>query len=160
MLFRSILDRRGRLPLSLRLLAPAEEGEAPGRRLYATTRHVGARRLKLLAGRGIDAVVVGEGPRGLDLEELLDRLARSGISQVLVEGGPALAGSFLDLGLAREVAAYIAPRLLGGKLSRGSLEGRGATGLDFTPWISNPGVHRLGRDFLIEGRIHNSRAQE
>ncbi|MEU4698374.1 bifunctional diaminohydroxyphosphoribosylaminopyrimidine deaminase/5-amino-6-(5-phosphoribosylamino)uracil reductase RibD [Nonomuraea dietziae] len=52
-------------------------------------------------------------PDGLDLRALLTELARRQIVSVFVEGGPALAGSFLREGLVNRVVAYLAPALLG-----------------------------------------------
>jgi len=51
---------------------------------------------------------------GHDLPRLTRRLcARHGVRHLLVEGGPAVAGSFLAAGLVDEVVAYLAPALLG-----------------------------------------------
>ncbi|GAA2384311.1 bifunctional diaminohydroxyphosphoribosylaminopyrimidine deaminase/5-amino-6-(5-phosphoribosylamino)uracil reductase RibD [Nonomuraea africana] len=52
-------------------------------------------------------------PKGLDLHALLAELARREIVSVFVEGGPALAGSFMREGLVDRVVAYLAPALLG-----------------------------------------------
>ena len=48
-----------------------------------------------------------------DLRFLLDELSKRGVQQVLVEGGPHVAASFLRESLVDEVCVYIAPKVLG-----------------------------------------------
>ena len=47
------------------------------------------------------------------------------ITSVLLEGGPHLAGSFMDAGEIDEVRLFIAPLVLGGRMARDPLEGEG-----------------------------------
>lgn len=70
---------------------------------------------------------------GLDLHALLDELRRRQIVSVFLEGGPALAGSFVREGLVDRVVAYVAPALLG--------SGRSALGEAGVPTIAD--THRL-----------------
>ena len=49
-----------------------------------------------------------------DLCLVLDTLGRRSIQSVLVEGGPTVAGSFIDAGLVNKVSVFIAPKLIGG----------------------------------------------
>ncbi|MGK5547368.1 bifunctional diaminohydroxyphosphoribosylaminopyrimidine deaminase/5-amino-6-(5-phosphoribosylamino)uracil reductase RibD [Streptomyces sp. URMC 127] len=51
--------------------------------------------------------------RGLDVHALLAELYGRGVRSVLLEGGPALAGSFLAAGAVDRVVGYLAPALLG-----------------------------------------------
>ncbi|TMR28990.1 RibD family protein, partial [Nonomuraea zeae] len=73
---------------------------------------------------------------GLDLHALLRELAAREVVSVFVEGGPALAGSFIAQGLVDRVVAYLAPALLG--------SGRAALGAAGVRTISE--VHRLTFD--------------
>ncbi|MGP4093051.1 bifunctional diaminohydroxyphosphoribosylaminopyrimidine deaminase/5-amino-6-(5-phosphoribosylamino)uracil reductase RibD [Nonomuraea sp. KM90] len=50
---------------------------------------------------------------GLDLHALLRELAARGVVSVFLEGGPTLAGAFVEQGLVDRVVAYLAPALLG-----------------------------------------------
>jgi riboflavin biosynthesis pyrimidine reductase len=54
----------------------------------------------------------------------LDQLGGLGIASVLLEGGPHLAGAFLDAGEIDEVRLFLAPMLLGGARARPA-RGRG-----------------------------------
>ncbi|MGW7331015.1 bifunctional diaminohydroxyphosphoribosylaminopyrimidine deaminase/5-amino-6-(5-phosphoribosylamino)uracil reductase RibD [Streptomyces sp. NPDC054840] len=49
----------------------------------------------------------------IGVNDLLDRLFRRGVRSVLLEGGPTLAGAFLEAGAVDRVVGYLAPALLG-----------------------------------------------
>ena len=81
-------------------------------------------------------------------QEALDALWETGARDVLVEGGAALAASFLDLDLVDAVQAYIAPALLGagrGVLDR-SIAGTIADARRFRTTLVRP----VGNDVFIE----------
>ena len=48
------------------------------------------------------------------LEDELAALAREGVQSLLLEGGPTLAGAFLEAGLVDKLAVFVAPMLAGG----------------------------------------------
>ncbi|MFJ2649318.1 bifunctional diaminohydroxyphosphoribosylaminopyrimidine deaminase/5-amino-6-(5-phosphoribosylamino)uracil reductase RibD [Streptomyces sp. NPDC087420] len=68
-----------------------------------------------LDGRGHlkDVVRLPRAARGLDIPALLAALYERGVRSVLLEGGPALAGSFVAAGAVDKVVGYLAPVLLG-----------------------------------------------
>ena len=151
---RVVLDRRGRLPLSLDLLARPFVTADQGQTVYVTSRGVSKTRLERLRRRGVRIVLLPRGRRGVDPGVLLDALGSDlGVSQLLVEGGGSLAGSFLSAGKVHEVAAFVAPRLLGGIEAPAPVGGVGLSRLADTPWLEAPRVRKLGDDFLMEGRI-------
>ena len=55
----------------------------------------------------------------------LDQLGAAGVGSILLEGGPRLAGAFLDAGEIDELRLFLAPLLLGGRAARDPLEGEG-----------------------------------
>ena len=55
----------------------------------------------------------------------LDQLGAAGVSSILLEGGPHLAGAFLDAGEIDEIRLFLAPLVLGGETARDPLEGEG-----------------------------------
>ncbi|GGN44992.1 diaminohydroxyphosphoribosylaminopyrimidine deaminase/5-amino-6-(5-phosphoribosylamino)uracil reductase [Actinoplanes campanulatus] len=62
----------------------------------------------------VTTAAVGAGPDGrVDLSALLAGLYAKGVRNVLLEGGPTLAGAFLGAGLVDRVIGYVAPKLLG-----------------------------------------------
>ena len=56
----------------------------------------------------------------------LVQLGGQGITSILLEGGPHLAGAFLDAGEVDEIRLFLAPVVLGGSSARDPLEGEGA----------------------------------
>ena len=78
------------------------------------------------------------------LPEVLARLARRGITSVLVEGGAAVHGEFLRSGLWDELRLFIAPKIFGaGALSWAGQTGAPIEGLRFES------VARVGDDVLL-----------
>ncbi len=56
----------------------------------------------------------------------LVQLGAAGVTSILLEGGPHLAGAFLDAGEVDEIRLFLAPVVLGGSSARDPLEGEGA----------------------------------
>lgn len=84
---------------------------------------------------------------GPDLRTVLAELRERGIQRVFVEGGPALASSFLREGLFDEVLAYVAPVLLGGgRLAVGDV---GVGTISEARRLAVASVERLGDDLLV-----------
>ena len=111
-------------------------------------------------GRQPLRVVLGRAPAGArvhpalelegDLGAVLDDLGRRGVVQVLVEGGPTVAGAFHRAGLVDRYVIYVAPALLGGDDGRPVLAGPGAATLADAWRGRMVGVERLGDDLRIE----------
>lgn len=85
-----------------------------------------------------------------DLEEILDDLGHRDVLQLLVEGGPTVAGEFHRRGLVDRYVFYLAPALFGGDDARPLLAGPGASTIDEL-WRGEVAlVTRLGRDVRID----------
>ena len=94
---RIVLDSRGRVPLSARVLA----GEA--RTLVATTAAMPEERERALLERGVEVWRLPAREGRVDLVALLARLAGEEIDSLLVEGGGEVAWSFLAQGLVQKL---------------------------------------------------------
>jgi len=93
---------------------------------------------------GVERLVLADcGPRAL-----LEELARRGCNQVLWECGPELAAAALRQGCVQEVAAVIAPRLMGGTPARTPLGDLGHTSMAEVPSWAAQVVEILGPDLL------------
>jgi len=88
------------------------------------------------------------------LKALFDR----GVRHVLLEGGPTLAGAFLEAGLVDEVVGYIAPKLLGSGVS--ALRDAGITTMADAVTLEVLDVARLGDDVKIIGRPRKADHEE
>ena len=82
-----------------------------------------------------------------DLMAVLDDLRMRGAHRVFVEGGPAVAASFVREGLADELLVYVAPVLLGGDML--ALRDIGVDTIAHARRLSVAGVHTLGDDLLV-----------
>ncbi len=106
----------------------------------------------ILAKKGVSFIVfqTGRSP-SIPAGEILGALGRRGITSVLIEGGPATWGSFLNARCVDKVVAYTSPSLLGGRARAfGSLE---PYGLSRRLRLKNVSVGMLGDDILTEGTI-------
>jgi diaminohydroxyphosphoribosylaminopyrimidine deaminase / 5-amino-6-(5-phosphoribosylamino)uracil reductase len=96
---RVVVDSRARTPAGARVL----EGPAPT--LIAVAQDADARHLDGLA----DVLRLPRAERGLDLHALLEGSFARGVRAAFLEGGPTLAGCFVEAGLVDRVINYIAP---------------------------------------------------
>ena len=86
----------------------------------------------------------------VDLDRLLATLHERGCGQVLLEGGPTLAGAFVRAGLVDRVVAYLAPTLLGA--GPAALGGAGiGTLADGVP-LEITDLRRCGPDVRVQAR--------
>ncbi|MEX2659026.1 MAG: dihydrofolate reductase family protein, partial [Acidimicrobiales bacterium] len=117
-----------------------------------TVRHV--------EGRDPLRVVLGRVPEGArvqpaleldgDLRDVLDTLGGKGVLQLLVEGGPTVAGAFHRAGLVDRYVVYLAPKLFGGDDGRGLFAGPGAATVADVWEGEITAVTRLGPDVRID----------
>jgi diaminohydroxyphosphoribosylaminopyrimidine deaminase/5-amino-6-(5-phosphoribosylamino)uracil reductase len=89
----------------------------------------GARGRRALLAAGVEILEAPSGRSGVGLAAALRCLQRMGVRSLVVEGGSALLGSFLDLRILDEVALFRSPTLLGGERSLPAFGGRGAPSL-------------------------------
>jgi diaminohydroxyphosphoribosylaminopyrimidine deaminase/5-amino-6-(5-phosphoribosylamino)uracil reductase len=92
-----------------------------------------------------------EDTSNLDLSFLLAHLGRCGVQQVLVEGGPRVAASFLRTGQADEVCVYIAPKILGAVGTAGLDEPMASLGSLLA--LRQVEIKTFGEDVRLSGRL-------
>jgi diaminohydroxyphosphoribosylaminopyrimidine deaminase/5-amino-6-(5-phosphoribosylamino)uracil reductase len=83
----------------------------------------------------------------------LEQLGAIGVGSVLLEGGPHLAGAFLDAGEIDEIRLFLAPLLLGGSAARDPLEGKGVERISEALRALTCECERVGEDLLISARL-------
>lgn len=118
---RVILDSQLRTPTTARLVRSAARVPT----WVFCTPGAAARRARALERAGCRVLCVRAGPGGVSLPAVLEVLGAQQMTNVLVEGGGALLGRFLDADLADEVHVYIAPLLIGGAQAPGPLHACG-----------------------------------
>lgn len=87
----------------------------------------------------------------LDLNEVLDTLASSGVQSLLIEGGPQIHTAFLENRLVNELLIYIAPKIIGGKDAPTFYMGVGEEFMDRAVRLERVERISLGEDTLIRG---------
>jgi diaminohydroxyphosphoribosylaminopyrimidine deaminase / 5-amino-6-(5-phosphoribosylamino)uracil reductase len=141
---RVVFDSEGRLPLDSVLVRGA--GEIPltvvvGRAAPRTATDA-------LEVAGADVIVATGENEPARVRSALDQLGASGITSMLLEGGPRLAGAFLDAGEVDRLALFIAPIVLGGS-ARDPIEGEGAERIADAVRALSTTVERIDDDVLI-----------
>jgi diaminohydroxyphosphoribosylaminopyrimidine deaminase/5-amino-6-(5-phosphoribosylamino)uracil reductase len=142
---RVVVDTHARTPLDAHVL----DGSAPT--LIACGDDAEPTALEKLRSV-VDVVVFPLGLDGrVDLGQLLDELYRRDVRSLMLEGGPALAGAFVDERCVDRVVAYLAPALIGGE-GTPALAGAGAISIDKAWRLRIDDVRRVGPDLRIEAR--------
>lgn len=142
---RVVLSRDGALPESCQLLQSAHQTPllVAGDRIADDTRA----NLQLRGSEVLDMSSVAD---------LLTVFGKRRYTNVLIEGGASVLGSFRDAGLIDMVHVFIAPKLVGGAAAFTPMAGGGATtieeGLRVVEWEFEP----VGADYYLRGRIANA----
>jgi diaminohydroxyphosphoribosylaminopyrimidine deaminase/5-amino-6-(5-phosphoribosylamino)uracil reductase len=89
----------------------------------------------------------------IDLRWLLKKLGSENVTSLLVEGGGEVNASFLLGGLARRVAFFYAPKILGGRDARKAVAGEGARSLAEAVRLHDVEWRQLGPDLLLTARV-------
>lgn len=142
---RVVLDRELATPPTARMLRL--EGQT---RLFTASTDSARQQALIGAGAMIETVAMSDDSQypGLDLGEVLKRLAEAEINDVLVEAGPTLAGSLARAGLVDEYVLYVAPMLIG-DAGRGLMTLPGLTQLSDAQRLVFSEVQCLGDDLRI-----------
>jgi diaminohydroxyphosphoribosylaminopyrimidine deaminase/5-amino-6-(5-phosphoribosylamino)uracil reductase len=82
---------------------------------------------------------------------LLVELGQRQLTNVLVEGGAGVLGSFLDAGLIDEVHAFIAPKMIGGVRALSPIGGLGASRIADAALLARWECERIDDDVYLHG---------
>ena len=122
----------------------------PGRAFLATP-EISPDLRSRLEGKGVEVLIVPQAGPGVDLNALLDLLGKKEMTNVLVEGGGALLGSFFDNRLVEKVVAFLAPVIIGGDNSLGAIGGNGVEAMAGVLRLTNVDIETLGPDIVVTG---------
>ena len=143
---RVILDSKARTPTDAILL------NEPGLTFIAVTRAAAEDRIAALREAGAEVLQFPETAEGMvDPCALLQALGARGVVSLLVEGGGTLLGSMFDLGMVDKVAAFIAPKIIGGIAAPSPVGGMGSLNMSQVVDIERAKVEQVGDDVLITG---------
>ncbi len=148
--YRVVVDGRARLPLEAALLRTG----TPARVLVAVGEEAPAARVAGLASAGATVLQCKSHDGRVDVRDLCARLLGLDVMAVLLEGGSALTGAFVQARLVDRVAVFVAPKLLGGETAPGPAGGPGRL-LPEALRLGRLTARPVGEDWLLEGSIEH-----
>jgi diaminohydroxyphosphoribosylaminopyrimidine deaminase/5-amino-6-(5-phosphoribosylamino)uracil reductase len=146
---RVVFDSLARLPPASQLAAAAAEVPL----IVVVSRAAARADTDALEAAGAQVLVATGENEPARVRSALDQLGGLGVSSVLLEGGPHLAGAFLDAGEIDELRLFLAPLLLGGKAARDPLEGEGVERISGALHALTFDCESVGEDLLISARL-------
>jgi diaminohydroxyphosphoribosylaminopyrimidine deaminase / 5-amino-6-(5-phosphoribosylamino)uracil reductase len=118
---RVVFDSEARLPLDSQLV----RGVADLPLIVVCSRAAARTSVEALGSAGVDVITSTGENEAARVENALDELGAREIQSLLLEGGPHLAGAFLEAGEIDEARMFIAPLMLGGATAKTAVEGIG-----------------------------------
>jgi diaminohydroxyphosphoribosylaminopyrimidine deaminase/5-amino-6-(5-phosphoribosylamino)uracil reductase len=149
---RVLVDTKLRVRVGARL-----HGGAPGRSWVLCSPRAAAARRRALEQAGVRLLPTPVREGRLDLRRALRRLAKEGLTEILVEGGGELGAALLRADLVDELHWFTAPLLLGGD-GQPALAGLGISALARAPRLTDVRVRPVGDDVHVVGRLDRGRA--
>ncbi len=143
--WRVVIDPAFKLPWRARIMT----GE------QLTLFAVSDRHLKKIKTKGHGHILlpIPEKRGRLDLKNLLQYLASLGVAKLLVEGGGETAWSLLKEGLVDRVVWFVAPKIIGGRNTKTSVEGEGVSNLTRAIQLKAVRTRPIGTDWLLEAEV-------
>jgi diaminohydroxyphosphoribosylaminopyrimidine deaminase/5-amino-6-(5-phosphoribosylamino)uracil reductase len=146
---RVVFDSEARLPVSSQLV----RGVADVPLTVVCSRAAGRTNVQALEAAGVDVIVSTGQNEGARVEHALDELGAREVQSLLLEGGPHLAGAFLEAGEIDETRMFIAPLMIGGAKAKTAVEGIGLEKIAMAPRALHVEVDRLEDDVLVIARL-------
>ena len=142
-----IVDSRLSISLQANVLKNAKKNTV----ILATTKRASLKKKNLLSSRGVEVLTVASKNGRVCLPEVVKKLAKMGITSIMVEGGGEIIYSFLHERLADKVYFFYAPKILGGRTAPTSVEGDGLKDINKAVKIKDISCSKIGEDILIAG---------
>lgn len=149
---RVVLDSIALLPRDCRLVRTARQTPV----LVAVGPAAAPERCQALRAAGCEVWAGDQPDRDQRLLQLLDELGRRRLTNVLVEGGGHVLGSFFDAAAVDEVHVFLAAKLVGGQTAPTPLGGAGLARMSDAWSLEAPAVERLGEDVYVHGRLQRA----
>jgi diaminohydroxyphosphoribosylaminopyrimidine deaminase / 5-amino-6-(5-phosphoribosylamino)uracil reductase len=146
---RVVFDTTARLPVNSKLVRMAPDVPLT----VVVSRAARRTAVNALENAGAEVIVVTGANEPERVRSALTHLGAAGISAVLLEGGPHLAGAFYDAGEVDEVRLFLAPMVLGGRTGRDPLEGEGPETIAEALRALTLDCDSVGEDLLIRARL-------
>jgi diaminohydroxyphosphoribosylaminopyrimidine deaminase/5-amino-6-(5-phosphoribosylamino)uracil reductase len=146
---RVVFDSLARLPLGSKLVTEATAVPLS----VVVSRAAPRASTDALENHGVEVIVASGENEPARIRAALDQLGAAGVTCMLLEGGPKLAGAFFDAGEIDEVRLFLAPMLLGGRSARDPVESLGVDKVADAVRPLSFDVERVGQDVLMAARL-------
>ncbi len=147
---RIILDTRLRTPLHCKVVQSSSKVPTT---IFTSREAARTRKTRLLRSAGVVIETVPLRKGHVSLKAVLKKLAKEGMTNVLIEGGGLVLGSAFDLDLVDEAFVFVAPKLIGGRRAPSALSGDGLTRMIRSRPLKNLSTRRIGSDLLYHFRL-------
>ena len=146
---RVVFDSLARLPLDSQLLRDARRTPLT----VVVSRAAPRAATDSLITHGAEVIVATGENEPARVRSALDQLGAAGVTSILLEGDPHLAGAFLDAGEIDEIRLFLAPLLLGGRTARVPIEGEGVDVIADAVKALSLDCEQIDGDLLISARV-------
>jgi diaminohydroxyphosphoribosylaminopyrimidine deaminase / 5-amino-6-(5-phosphoribosylamino)uracil reductase len=146
---RVVFDSEARLPLDSQLVRGVSEVPVT----VVCSRAASRTSLQSLESAGVDVIVSTGQNEAARVKHALSELGAREVQSLLLEGGPHLAGAFLEADEIDEARIFVAPLLTGGREAKTAVEGIGIGQIAAAPRALHVDVDRLEDDVLILARL-------
>jgi diaminohydroxyphosphoribosylaminopyrimidine deaminase/5-amino-6-(5-phosphoribosylamino)uracil reductase len=146
---RVVFDSEARLPLDSQLVRGA--GVVP--LTVVISRAAPRTAADALEVAGAEIIVATGENEPARVRSALAQLGAAGVTSILLEGGPRLAGAFLDAGEVDELRLFLAPVILGGSAARDPIEGEGVERIAEATRALTLECERSAEDILVTARL-------
>ncbi len=145
-----ILDSRLKIPLK----AKSVQTNNGQKTIIATTSMASSKKIDLLKKMGVTVLKTRKKNSKVDINDLMIKLGKMEISNLMIEGGAEVNASALQAGTVDKVIFFIAPIIIGGAKATSSIMGSGIKFLKDAIPIKETRVKKLGPDLMVEGYIN------
>jgi diaminohydroxyphosphoribosylaminopyrimidine deaminase/5-amino-6-(5-phosphoribosylamino)uracil reductase len=146
---RVVFDSEARLPLDSQLVRGVAEVPVT----VVCSRAAARTSVQALESAGVDVIVATGQNEAARVKHALGELGAREVQSLLLEGGPHLAGAFLEADEVDEARMFVAPLLIGGREAKTAVEGIGIERIAAAPRALHVDVDRLEDDVLIVARL-------
>ncbi len=146
---RVVFDSEASLPLTSQLVRSAHEVPV----MLVCSRAAKRTSTDGLRNAGVDVIVCTGQNEAARVDCALEELGGRGVQSMLLEGGPHLAGIFLEADEIDEARMFIAPIVVGGRGAKGAIEAEGVELIGQAPRALATDFERIDDDLLITARL-------
>lgn len=145
---RVVVDSTGKTPLTAQIF------QEPGKTVMVVSDTLEQAKVDAFLEQGADVVKAHSEMGFLDLKTVVSELGKRQVTNLLVEGGGTLLGSFFDQGLVDKVVAFIAPIIVGGKAEGSIIGGIGVDTVPEAKRLKNVKITMFRDDVLVTGYLN------